>query len=96
MNGADIIRGERVRQIVEDGYDVHHDALHTDGSLAVAGGCYAIWGHYGEDRPRPVSPEFWPWDAEEWKPTTERVRALAKAGALIAAEIDRLLRLERA
>lgn len=38
-------------------------------------------------------PKLWPWDPEWWKPTPEdRVRELVKAGALIAAEIDRLNR----
>lgn len=38
-------------------------------------------------------PEVWPWDAEWWRPTPRnRVRELVKAGALIAAEIDRLQR----
>ena len=36
---------------------------------------------------------FWPWREGEWKPTPDdRVRDLAKAGALIAAEIDRIQR----
>lgn len=34
----------------------------------------------------------WPWAKEFWKPdSTDRVKELAKAGALIAAEIDRIL-----
>jgi hypothetical protein len=34
---------------------------------------------------------FWPWSKHWWKPTpNDRVRELVKAGALIAAEIDRL------
>jgi len=35
----------------------------------------------------------WPWEPQSWKPTpNDRVRELVKAGALIAAEIDRLQR----
>lgn len=38
-------------------------------------------------------PKLWPWDPEWWKPEPrDRVRELVKAGALIAAEIDRLQR----
>jgi hypothetical protein len=33
----------------------------------------------------------WPWSAEVFKPSRDPVRDLEKAGALIAAEIDRLL-----
>lgn len=37
-------------------------------------------------------PAEWPWDEMLWKPTPDdRIRELAKAGALIATEIDRLL-----
>lgn len=32
----------------------------------------------------------WPWDEEWWKPSLDPIRNLEKAGALIAAEIDRL------
>lgn len=35
----------------------------------------------------------WPWDASWWKPSADPIRNLVKAGALIAAEIDRLQRL---
>jgi hypothetical protein len=34
----------------------------------------------------------WPWEQSTWKPSDDRVRQLVKAGALIAAEIDRLQR----
>lgn len=46
------------------------------------------------DAPRMVEvlvPAGWPWDARWWKPG-DRKRELVKAGALIAAEIDRLQR----
>jgi hypothetical protein len=36
---------------------------------------------------------FWPWDQDWWKPSPDPIRNLVKAGALIAAEIDRLQRL---
>ena len=34
----------------------------------------------------------WPWDVSWWKPSDSPIRNLVKAGALIAAEIDRLQR----
>jgi hypothetical protein len=37
-------------------------------------------------------PAGWPWDRSWWKPSPDPGRNLAKAGALIAAEIDRLHR----
>jgi len=36
----------------------------------------------------------WPWDNKWWKPSTDKIRNLVKAGALIAAEIERLQRME--
>lgn len=63
------------------------------------------WSHasiFGEEL---VAHKLWPWDAEWWKPAQypdppytrnvhneKRIRNLEKAGALVAAEIDRLLR----
>lgn len=34
----------------------------------------------------------WPWDAVWWKPSDDPIKNLVRAGALIAAEIDRLQR----
>lgn len=44
--------------------------------------------YYGWDG----SPREWPWDASWWKPSPDPIANLVKAGALIAAEIDRLQR----
>jgi gamma-glutamylcyclotransferase (GGCT)/AIG2-like uncharacterized protein YtfP len=39
---------------------------------------------------------YWPWDESAFKPSPDnRIKELTKAGALIAAEIDRLLRIEQ-
>lgn len=99
MNGAELIAAERQRQITDEGWTPEHDAEHVQGELALAGACYA-W-----PPPRPLDvKKAWPWDREWWKPTIPahgaksnaqewqdaRIRDLVKAGALIAAEIDRL------
>lgn len=40
---------------------------------------------------RVLPPHIWPWGEQSWKPTPlDRVKELTKAGALIAAAIDRL------
>ncbi|PMQ04211.1 hypothetical protein DyAD56_16100 [Dyella sp. AD56] len=49
-----------------------------------------------QERPEHQPPSCWPWSATSWKPGADnsnasRIRELEKAGALIAAEIDRLL-----
>lgn len=40
------------------------------------------------------APKDWPWEIESWQPSADPIRNLEKAGALIAAEIDRLLRVQ--
>lgn len=82
--GIELIATERQRQIEGEGCSQEHDDEHAGGELADAAACYAM------GRQLPV----WPWDIDWWKPTpNDRVRELVKAGALIAAEIDRLQRL---
>lgn len=86
MDGVKLIARERKRHVEREGWDADHDDGHTCDELARAAVCYAM--------PAPMRRmSYWPWDEEYWKPTPkDRVRELVKAGALIAAEIDRLLR----
>lgn len=93
--GIELIAEERQRQIKVKGWTKEHDAEHTDGSLASAAVCYAIPSEYRHYSYCPLRkarvPDFWPWDKKWWKPCPKnRIRELVKAGALIAAEIDRL------
>lgn len=86
--GVTAIARERIRQVAEEGYTDRHDDAHTRGEIACAAALYAIPPEY---RGIEVS-RLWPWGAE-WKPNPfNRIRELEKAGALIAAEIDRLHR----
>jgi hypothetical protein len=93
--GAALIHDERLRQIHAEGWTPEHDDHHGDGEMAKAAAVYA-W-------PNNYLPEFnatlvsvanlWPWDRSFYKPhLDDRVRELVKAGALVAAEIDRLQR----
>ena len=96
--GIELIANERLRQIGYEGWTPEHDDEHTDGALAVAACCYAAQEnqglYYDGKKLRQAALQHWPWAREWWKPTPDdRVRELVKAGALIAAEIDRLLRL---
>jgi hypothetical protein len=96
--GIELIAEERQRQIEEEGWGDSHDDEHTDGSLADAAVCYAATGPIFEQRNYYNQVSFsdpWPWD-DEWDKREDgtRIRNLQKAGALIAAEIDRLNRLE--
>lgn len=96
--GAATIAAERERQLQVKGWTLVHDAHHKAGDLAKAAACYALPDGFRDIRggSREDTPELWPWESGAWKPTPEdRVRELAKAGALIAAEIDRVLAEER-
>lgn len=86
-DGAHLIKVERIRQRLREGWTEEHDDSHRDGELAMAGACYAL------NATGMLSRKLWPWNPEDFKPTN-RIRDLVKAGALIAAEIDRLKRAE--
>lgn len=88
--GIELIADERKRQIEVEGWTPEHDALHKNGELADAAACYA--GLTRRDHKFSFRvPNSWPFRIFDWKPTpNDRVRELVKAGALIAAEIDRI------
>lgn len=88
VEGIELIAAERQRQIEVEGWTPAHDvAEYEGGELASAAACYAMPPGY---KLRECSPPLaWPWEESWWKPG-DRLRELAKAGALIAAEIDRL------
>ena len=100
--GSELILMERQRQIDEERLDELHDAKHVNGELAIAGALYALHASKVIERKhRGVfaegatinkrCPILWPFEAGWWKPNPEEpVLQLVKAGALIAAEIDRL------
>ena len=87
--GVALIVADRVRQIIEEGWTPEHDARHGRSELVDAAVCYAL----AAKSPNPgYTPGLWPWGLEWWKPVKDDggIRNLVKAGALIAAEIDRL------
>ncbi len=105
MNGIERIAKERKRQTDKLGWSPEHDDHHDGGELALVAACYAsperlyvrreyaaglsfddpFPGHWPDARPHNGNVLKDPTDAQA-------VRLLEKAGALIAAEIDRLLR----
>lgn len=91
QDGIDLIAAERTRQIVELGWSDQHDDEHPRGELSCAAICYAAEPGARAD----LVDEFWPWSCDAWRPSPQnRIRELVKAGALIAAEIDRLIRFD--
>ena len=93
-SGTDLIAAERERQQSEEGWDFQHDDEHDGGELARAAAMYALPPEMRQGGV-PINGTFlWPWENRWWKPSPDdRVKELVKAGALIAAEIDRLGRL---
>lgn len=90
MNGIESIAAERRRQIEVEGWTPEHDDEHDSGELAAAAACYTVAAIDPEGiTPLDQLPIPWPWAPEWYKPANPR-GALVKAGALIAAEIDRL------
>ena len=89
--GVEFITAERERQIQEEGWDIEHDQIaNSDEQLAMAAVSYALPETYREYDLNIRN--TWPWDLKWFKPTpNDRIRELSKAGALIAAEIDRII-----
>jgi hypothetical protein len=98
MTGIERIAAERKRQIEEEGFTAKHDDQWKNGQLAMAAASYACVPDYYEWDTEDSfldPPKIWPFDSFWWKPRRfDRIRELEKAGALVAAEIDRLLRTE--
>lgn len=103
VTGISLIAAERARQIAAEGWsEEHDDAEHQAGELAAAAAAYALAPgskHRMEPNGDPRIPDVWPWEQGWWKPkwTSQtgkegRLRELVVAGALLAAEIDRLQR----
>lgn len=91
--GIDLIAEERHRQVESEGWTAEHDDGHDRGQIAVAALNYLMFvcdnRRFGDD-----VTYRWPWSGAWWKPSDSNIRNLVKAGALIAAEIDRIQRLE--
>lgn len=92
--GTDLIAAERERQIAVEGWSAAHDDKHDCREMSIAAEDYLMVYNAGEggDNDFSMASRQWPWDAKWWKPSPDPLRNLVKAGALIAAEIDRINR----
>jgi hypothetical protein len=106
QSGVTLIQQERQRQIEVKGYDAARDDKYMGQELALAAAAFAlpkdaagqcIIGPEGWE-PLDAVEYIWPsdWDWVHFNTRGARITELAKAGALIAAEIDRRLRAEAA
>lgn len=92
MNGLERIALEFGRQKQLPARTMESDDEMDNDELAMAATVYAtpldrrLFDTFG-------IPKDWPWSLDTWEPTpNDRITELAKAGALIAAEIDRIQR----
>ena len=98
LDAIDMISAERTRQINQEGFAVGHDKRHFSGELAMAACYYAIpcqvevsdKGFRASLYPDVFFPGHWGLDWAK-RHSKDRIRQLVVAGALIVAEIDRLL-----
>jgi hypothetical protein len=88
MPGVEMIAAERQRQMNVEGYTQDHDDGHTDGELAAAAESYL----FALRHRTPLDWSVPPWPFGEPMKRTSPIRNLVKAGALVAAEIDRRVR----
>lgn len=90
-SGTELIAEERARQIAAEGYTTDHDDKHNEGQMAISAACYAANETLatvtvnGKDA-------FPSGSCYDKRKKHHRIRQLAIAGALIAAEIDRIQR----
>jgi hypothetical protein len=92
-----LIARERTRQKTQEGWTDEHDDEHDNGELVEAAVTYALEATFNAPTVAGTWKEqFWPWDDEWFKlKDNDPIRNLVKAGALIAAEIDRLQRIPK-
>jgi hypothetical protein len=88
MGGAGQIAIERERQITKKNMSPASDVQWRRGQLVMASECYSYYSV--PSTPDPTgAPTTWPFHSTHWKPSSSPIRNLQKAGALLAAEIDR-------
>ena len=87
-SGLDMIRKERENQLAVRGFDDKHDDVHVNGELALAAAFYAHPGQPNFTDTFPLNRDL----KSAKRDKHSRIKQLAIAGALCAAEIDRLRR----
>lgn len=90
MQGYDLIRAERIRQVHSEGYkpekDVGREQELAQAAQSYVGMALRMMNGSAENKTTPI---MWPWEDRYWKPSSTK-RNMIKAGALIAAAIDAL------
>lgn len=82
--GIELIAAERKRQIEVEGYNTKHDFNEPLDSIVAGAVSYAL-----VDIDKNQAEKWWKWEWKFWKPK-DRKRNLIRAGALIAAALDKI------
>jgi hypothetical protein len=97
LYGVMAIANARIKQIDDHGFNPQQDDGYERDELLRAAACYLLLQVPDTNGGEYVTPEvmtglgLWPWHPEWFKPK-DRLENLERAGALIAAELDRLHR----
>lgn len=83
--GCQLIAEERDKQVIQHGYTISNDKSHRNKELLYGALAYLNAAIYGTS----VGKENWPFENKYWHPEGY-IDCLKKAGAFIAAELDRL------
>lgn len=98
MTGAELIAAERKRQIEEEGWTIQHDVEEHSGKQLAATASYIMFD-YADPTGSCIDEDAEDWDWMQELAIKMRKRGdvgrLVVAGALVAAEIDRLLRVRK-
>lgn len=97
QTGAELIAAERQRQIEKKGHTVEQDDRYEDGELLHGAESYieaSKWHGEADFKRYDLDDSPWPWD-QGFNPgePVDAILCLTKAGAMLAAEIDRLQRI---
>jgi len=90
--GIELISAERKRQVYKERWSKQHDKQeHKSGELLLLASCYILNNYTFADFEKKIEGELYSyWGSDKWIKYKDPIRDLVRAGALIAAEIDRL------
>jgi len=95
-DGAIAIVTERMMHFIKHDFKDERDDTYVNNELVKAAQSYVLAAEFKLENPHHTgelsAPGWWPWDISTWKPSQDPVLMLVKAGSLLCAEIDRILR----
>lgn len=87
-DAIELMRLERIRQVKVKHYTLKGDRAYSHRELLRAAMGYLAYVTFGLNS---HIPSYWPWSVKAWRPAVDPIKTLVKAGALIAAHVDKLL-----